>query len=109
MVVKRATSADIQAMETRLDNDPDYRDHSRRLAYRLRELRLERGLSQEGVAHRAGLALYTYQKFEKGESKPGCPMNPTYHTLLSLAWAFDMDVTELLDLDGSPRPARSGS
>ena len=75
MVVKRATAADIQAMETRLDNDLDYRDHSRRLAYRLRELRLERGLSQEGVAHRAGLALYT----------------------------------ELLDLDGSPRPARSGS
>ena len=62
-MVKWATAADIQAMETRLDNDPDYRDHSKRLAYRLRELRLERGLSQEGVAHRAGLVLYTYQVY----------------------------------------------
>ena len=75
-----------------------------RLAYRLRNLRRERGLSQESVAHRAGIALYTYQKFEKGESKPGTPMNPTYHTLLSLAWVFDLPVTELLDLDGTARP-----
>lgn len=28
-------------------------------------------------------------------------MNPTYHTLLSLAWVFDLPVTELLDLDGT--------
>ena len=72
-----------------------------RLAYRLRNLRMERGLSQESVARQVGLALYTYQKFEKGESRPGTPMNPTYHTLLALAWVYDLDVTELLDLDGS--------
>ncbi|MBM6676857.1 helix-turn-helix transcriptional regulator [Olsenella uli] len=97
-------------MELRSDNVPDFRDHATRLGYRLRDLRRERGLSQETVAHRAGLALYTYQKFEKGESKPGTPMNPTYHTLLSLAWVFDLDVSELLDLDGSGRrtPGRPG-
>ena len=88
-------------MEREKNNTLDYRDYSQRLSYRLRDLRRERGLSQESVAHRAGIALYTYQKFEKGESKPGTPMNPTYHTLLSLAWVFDLPVTELLDLDGT--------
>lgn len=93
-------------MDTWLDNAPDYREDSKRLAYRLRNLRRERGLSQEVVARRAGIALYTYQKYEKGESKPGMPMNPTYHTLLALAWVFDLDVSELLDLDGATRPKR---
>lgn len=88
-------------MEREKDKLPDFGDYSQRLSYRLRDLRRERGLSQEAVAHRAGIALYTYQKFEKGESKPGTPMNPTYHTLLSLAWVFDLPVTELLDLDGT--------
>lgn len=84
---------------------PELADYSVRLGYRLRDLRRERGLSQESVAQRAHIALYTYQKFEKGESKPGTPMNPTLNTLLSLAWVFDLDVTELLDFDG--RTARS--
>ncbi len=95
-------------MELRVDNVPNFRDYSMRLAYRLRDLRRRQGLSQEAVAHRAGIALYTYQKFEKGESKPGTPMNPTYHTLLSLAWVFGLSVTELLDLDGSARPSPGG-
>lgn len=93
-------------MEHEKDNLPDFGDYSQRLSYRLRDLRRERGLSQEAVAHRAGIALYTYQKFEKGESKPGTPMNPTYHTLLALAWVFGLPVAELLDLDGSSRPER---
>lgn len=97
---------DSGRMEREKNNTLDYRDYSQRLSYRLRDLRRERGLSQEAVAHRAGIALYTYQKFEKGESKPGTPMNPTYHTLLALAWVFDLPVAELLDLDGSTRPKR---
>ncbi|MDO4428500.1 MAG: helix-turn-helix transcriptional regulator [Atopobiaceae bacterium] len=88
-------------MEREKNNSPDLEGYSQRLGYRLRDLRRERGLSQEAVAHRADIALYTYQKFEKGESKPGTPMNPTYHTLLSLAWVFDLPMTELLDLDGT--------
>ena len=93
-------------MEREKDNLPNFGDYSQRLSYRLRDLRRERGLSQEAVAHRAGIALYTYQKFEKSESKPGTPMNPTYHTLLALAWVFGLPVAELLDLDGSSRPER---
>lgn len=106
MVVGSRDRSDSGRMEHEKDNHPDFGDYSQRLSYRLRDLRRERGLSQEAVAHRAGIALYTYQKFEKGESKPGTPMNPTYHTLLSLAWVFDLPVTELLDLDGSTSPKR---
>ncbi len=29
------------------------------------------------MAYRAGLTRYTYQKYEKGESRPGHPANPT--------------------------------
>lgn len=101
MVVRPGAAPDSEPMQNPEDNAPDLRDYSTRLAYRLRDLRRVRGLSQESVAHRANIALYTYQKYEKGESKPGTPMNRTYHTLLSLAWVYGMDVTELLDLDGA--------
>jgi DNA-binding XRE family transcriptional regulator len=69
---------------------------SAKLADRLRNLRSEHHLSQEKVAYLAGISAYTYQKFEKGESKPGTPMNPRLYTLISLADVFGMDVPELL-------------
>jgi transcriptional regulator with XRE-family HTH domain len=69
------------------------------LATRLKVLRSERGLSQERVAFAAGISAYTYQKFEKGESRPGEPLNPRLSTLLALADAFEIDITELLDLN----------
>ena len=62
----------------------------------LQKLRLERGLSQERLAHMAGISAYTYQKFEKGESKPGTPMNPRLFTLLSLAEVLDVSLEELI-------------
>lgn len=73
-------------------------EYSRRLAYRLRELRDSQGLSQEAVAQRAGIAANTYQKYEKGESKPGSPANPQLFTLLSLSRAFQIEPRDLLDL-----------
>lgn len=100
MVVRPSGRPDSGRMEREKNNSPDLEGYSQRLGYRLRDLRRERGLSQEDVANGAGIAIYTYQKYEKGESKPGTPMNPTYHTLLSLAWVFGLSVTELLDLDG---------
>ncbi|MCL2655753.1 MAG: helix-turn-helix transcriptional regulator [Coriobacteriia bacterium] len=69
---------------------------SLQLSARLRVLREEKRLSQEEVAHRAGISVYTYQKFEKGESKPNTPMNPQLYTLIDLADAFDIKVEELL-------------
>ena len=54
------------------------------LTTNLRRLRADAGLSQEDVAYRSGLTRYTYQKYEKGESKPGTSANPTIRTLLAM-------------------------
>lgn len=70
------------------------------LADRLRNLRADSGLSQEEVARRAGISTYTYQKFEKGESKPGTPMNPRLGTLFALSDVFGVDVRELFSFLG---------
>ncbi|MFK0242065.1 helix-turn-helix domain-containing protein [Microbacterium sp. NPDC090281] len=66
----------------------------------LQAARHARGLSQEDVAYRARLTRYTYQKYEKGESKPGEPMNPTIRTLLALSCVLGVAVDDLLpDVD----------
>ena len=76
---------------------PDEVQLSLKLGNRLRDLRCECGLSQEAVAARAGIASNTYQKFEKGESRPGTPMNPEFYTLVALCRALDTDLKTLLD------------
>ena len=70
--------------------------YARDLAQRLRVLRYERNLSQEHVAFHAGISTFTYQKFEKGESNPGKPLNPRLSTLIALAAVFDMEPWELI-------------
>ncbi len=67
-------------------------DYARELGINLQRLRLERGLSQERLAHMAGISAYTYQKFEKGESKPGTPMNPRLKTIVALAQVLGVDL-----------------
>lgn len=79
--------------------DAAWGDYAGQLATNLQRLRLERGLSQEDVAYRSGLTRYTYQKYEKGESKPGTPANPTIRTLLAMSQALDVDLTEILPPD----------
>lgn len=101
MVVSRRHLLNSRPMDG-LDSYTDPELVSLKLAERLRSLRDERGLSQESVAHKAGISTYTYQKFEKGESKPGTPMNPRLYTLLALADVFEIDVRELLTFDGNP-------
>lgn len=75
------------------------------LGSKLRRLRKERGLTQEAVAHASGIAVYTYQKFEKGMSKPGTPMNPTLATLHALCRVFDTKLTDLLDIEVAVDPS----
>lgn len=62
----------------------------------LQRHRLERGYSQERVAYEAGLSRYTYQKLEKGESRPGDPANPRLQTLLAIAQVLGVELTDLL-------------
>lgn len=78
--------------------DDDWWGYARALGFRLQRARLAKGLSQEAVAHAAGISTFTYQKFEKGESKPGTPMNPRLRTLFALAEALEVEVGELVAL-----------
>lgn len=77
--------------------DEDWWRYARALGLRLQRARLAKGMSQEAVAHAAGISTFTYQKFEKGESKPGTPMNPRLRTLLALAEALEVGVGELVE------------
>lgn len=53
-------------------------------------------MTQERVAHAAGLSTFTYQKLEKGESNPGTAANPRLQTLISLSLVLEIDVADLL-------------
>jgi transcriptional regulator with XRE-family HTH domain len=95
-----------------VEEAPPYEIYVQELSRTLQNLRRRRGLSQEAVAHAAGLTAYTYQKFEHGESRPGAPMNPGLKTLIRLSRVFGVSVTELLpswlpDLPPDPERARS--
>ena len=70
--------------------------YGKALGVNLQRARMSLGLSQEWVAHMAGISAYTYQKFEKGESKPGTPMNPQLRTLVSLSQVLKVPLFELL-------------
>jgi transcriptional regulator with XRE-family HTH domain len=63
-----------------------------RLARALRELRRRRELSQEAVAHGAGLTVSAYARIERGEA------NPTWTTVTQIAGALGVSVAELAEL-----------
>lgn len=65
-------------------------------AVNLRQRRESLALSQEAVAQRAGLSRYVYGKYEKGEGRPGEPVNPKMRTLIALAKALETTVGDLV-------------
>ena len=68
----------------------------RELGTNIQRLRVARKLSQEQVAYAAGLSRYTFQKFEKGESMPGTPANPSLRNIMAIAQVLEVDLNELL-------------
>ncbi|MFD1826099.1 MULTISPECIES: helix-turn-helix transcriptional regulator [Mumia] len=72
---------------------------ARALAAVLRSLRAESGLSQEDVAHAAGITRNHYQLLESGLSDraKGSPANPRLSTLLDLSRVFGTPLTQLVD------------
>lgn len=77
--------------------DP-WTDFARELGVRMLRARAEKHMSQEQVAHAAGLATFTYRKLEKGESNPGTAANPRLRTLVALADVLDLPLSELIPL-----------
>ncbi|WP_272149283.1 helix-turn-helix domain-containing protein [Tenacibaculum aiptasiae] len=61
------------------------------LAKRVKELRTQRGMSQEFLAEESGLSLRTIQRIENGQS------NPTGESLKRLANALQITPSELID------------
>jgi len=70
----------------------------RELGINIQKLRIARGLSQEQVAYAAGLSRYTFQKFEKGESMPGTPANPSLRNIMAIAQALEVTLDDLLPI-----------
>lgn len=64
--------------------------------HRLQRARLARGLSQEQVAYRSQVSRFTYQKYERGFSRPGQPANPTLKSLVAMAQVLGVELTELV-------------
>ena len=50
-------------------------------------------------ANAAGIAGQTYYKYEKGESKPGTPLNPRLRTLIAVAQVLDVELKALIPDD----------
>ena len=84
-------------MAKRTDADEvAWRTYVSELAVNLRRFRMTANLSQEDVAYRSGLTRYTYQKYEKGESAPGRPANPSVKNLLAIAQVLQVSLSDLL-------------
>jgi transcriptional regulator with XRE-family HTH domain len=65
----------------------------------IRQLRRDRGVSQEALAYEAGVTSGTLSLIERGRS------NPTWGTVKGICSALDMDIAELaaLSLKFEPR------
>jgi transcriptional regulator with XRE-family HTH domain len=67
------------------------------LAGRIRAERKARRISQEALARQAGMSLRALNSLERGEA-----VDPHYSTLVGLADALDMSISELLEESQAP-------
>lgn len=74
----------------------EWTDFARALGTNIQRERMALGLSQEYVAYAAGLSRYTFQKFEKGESAPGMPANPSLRNIMAIAQVLGLTLNELI-------------
>ena len=60
------------------------------LGQRIREIRVQKGMTQSEIAERCGMASNYIAMLERGER------NPTYLTLLKIAEGCDVSISELI-------------
>ncbi|MCG7413468.1 MULTISPECIES: helix-turn-helix domain-containing protein [Microbacterium] len=77
-------------------SDSDWGAYAREIGTNIQRQRLTRGYSQDRVAYEANLSRYTFQKLEKGESRPDSAANPRLMTLLAIAQVLDVELSDLL-------------
>lgn len=94
---KAAILATLETVTSREgEADAEWQDFVLKLSVQLRRLRLEVGLSQEEVAHRAGLSRFIYRQYESGESRRGTAANPALRSILAIAQVLQVSVDDLL-------------
>lgn len=102
----------------------DWVDITREFGERVRRLRKMRGLTQEQLAHRAGVSRNQVQNIENsrnnvrsadGTPQPG-PGNPSLDTIWAFALALEVDAADLVrrepkptDRPDGPHAPRSGA
>jgi transcriptional regulator with XRE-family HTH domain len=104
MTMRCARAQHNRGMSRQRRGEPTWEEFGREIGVRLQRARELRGLSQERTAHLAGIASYTYQKFEKGESRPGSPLNPRLSTLLALCRVLEVRLEDLVPDPAPPAP-----
>lgn len=72
-----------------------WEEYARALGIELQRRRIAAGLSQEELAHRAGLTRTHYQQIERGFWKQGQPANPSLKALAYLAQQLELEVGDL--------------
>jgi transcriptional regulator with XRE-family HTH domain len=84
-------------------------DVSARLAVRLRSLRLAAGLTQAALAQRARVTSETVARLERVvRQRASANVNPSLDTLVRLAAALSVDVSELLRSSDLPARRNNG-
>lgn len=81
------------------------RDIAIRLADRVRQLRLEAGVTQAELASRAGVTVETVARLERVlRGRSSANANPSLETLARLSGALGVEVADLLSAPSKPRP-----
>lgn len=70
--------------------------YAKALGHELHRRRIAAGISQEVLAHRAGLTRTHYQQIERGFWKQHQPANPSLKALAHLAQVLEVEIGELL-------------
>lgn len=73
-----------------------WREFAVELGRQIRRFRVEKDLSQEALAFRAGLTRFTVQRYEAGEGQTGSPANPSLRTIVALAQVLDVPLEDLI-------------
>ncbi|GAA4115890.1 hypothetical protein GCM10022215_15180 [Nocardioides fonticola] len=81
------------------DDDAAWHAYARAVGTELHRRRIEAGLTQETLAHLAGMTRSHYRVLETGGSATS-PANPTLRAMSRLAAALGIDVQDLLPTTG---------
>ncbi len=73
-----------------------WEDYAKALGIELQRQRLAADLTQETLAHKAGITRTHYQQLERGFWKPGAPANPSVKHLAKLAQVLQIEIGVLL-------------